>query len=146
MKLTTPLTQKSKMANYKLTNKNKNLNWKLIEDINWGYLIKQFPQRPYDYVGEFCTENYTLRETILLQNFVVEKRKELQKALKDKIKDIGDDSFWDLCSHIVGLGESVYNLCLKYPEIARILVDDKVENFEYGFTKAVYDLQENNVE
>ena len=80
-----------------------------------------------------------------MQNFVVEKRKELQKALKDKIKDIGDDSFWDLCSHIVGLGESVYNLCLKYPEIARILIDDKVENFEYGFTKAVYDLQENNV-
>lgn len=144
MKIIIHLKQKLKMANYKLTNKNKNLNWKLIEDINWGYLIKQYPQHPYDYVGDYCVENFTLRETILLQNFVVEKRRELQKKLQTHIKGIGDDSFWDLCSHIVGLGESVYNLCLKYPKIAEILIQDKVENFEYGFTKAVYDLQECN--
>lgn len=129
------------MENYKLIN-NKKLQWKLIEEINWGYLIQQYPQYPYDKVGEYCTENFTLRETILLQNFVVEKRKELQNILQNKIKGIGDDSFWDLCSHIVGLGESVYNLCIKYPEIAQILVKDKVENFEYGFTKAIYDIQE----
>ncbi len=144
MKIIIHLKQKLKMANYKLTNKNKNLNWKLIEDINWGYLIKQYPQHPYDYVGDYCVENFTLRETILLQNFVVEKRRELQEKLQTHIKGIGDDSFWDLCSHIVGLGESVYNLCLKYPKIAEILIQDKVENFEYGFTKAVYDLQECN--
>lgn len=130
------------MGNYILNNINKNLNWKLIEEINWGNLTKKFPQQPYDKVGDYCVENFTLRETILLQNFVVEKRRELQEKLQTHIKGIGDDSFWDLCSHIVGLGESVYNLCLKYPKIAEILIQDKVENFEYGFTKAIYDIQE----
>lgn len=130
------------MGNYILNNRNKNLNWKLIEEINWGNLTKKFPQKPYDKVGDYCVENFTLRETILLQNFVVEKRRELQEKLQTHIKGIGDDSFWDLCSHIVGLGESVYNLCLKYPKIAEILIQDKVENFEYGFTKAIYDIQE----
>lgn len=130
------------MMNYKLNKRNKKLNWQLIEEINWGYLIQQFPNKPYDMVGTYCAENFSLNETILLQNFVVEKRKELQEKLKNHIQGIGDDSFWDLCSHIVGLGESVYNLCLKYPDIAKILIDDKVENFEYGFTKAIYDIQE----
>lgn len=130
------------MGNYILNNRNKNLNWKLIEEINWGRLTQKFPQKPYDKVGDYCVENFTLREIILLQNFVVEKRRELQEKLQTHIKGIGDDSFWDLCSHIVGLGESVYNLCLKYPKIAEILIQDKVENFEYGFTKAIYDIQE----
>ena len=103
--------------------------------------MQEYDERPYDKVGEFCVNNYSLKETILLQNFVVEKRKELQNKLRDKIKNISDDGFWDLCSHIVGLGESMYDLCIKYPEIAQILINDKKENFEYGFTKAVYELQ-----
>jgi hypothetical protein len=129
------------MENYKLINENKKLQWRMIEDINWGKLIQENNEHPYDKVGEFCLNNYSLKEIILLQNFVVEKRKELQDKLKDKIQFVSDDSFWDLCSHIVGLGESVYNLCIKYPEIAQILINDKKENFEYGFTKATYELQ-----
>ena len=131
------------MENYKLNN-NKQLQWKMIEDINWGKLIQEYQDKPYDKMGEYCINNYTLQEIIVLQNFAVQKRTELQEILRDKIKGVSDDTFWDLCAHIVGLGESVYNLCIKYPEIAQILVKDKQENFEYGFTKATYELKMTN--
>ena len=137
--------QKLKMDRLKL-NDNKKLPWRFIEDINWNYLSKTFPNQPYDKVGEYCKQHYTLNEVILLHNFIVEKRQNLQDNLRQYIKGCGDDSFWDLCSHIVGLGESTYDLCLKHPEIAQVMADNKeyVENFEYGFTKATYDLQEIN--
>ena len=48
MKLIIPLKQIQKMGNYILNNRNKNLNWKLIEEINWGKLTQKFPQKPYD--------------------------------------------------------------------------------------------------
>lgn len=129
------------MENYILLNNNKNHNWKIIEDINWAQLIKKYPQTPYDKVGEYLKENYTLNEIINLEKFFIKKRKELQDVLKNcKITNC-NDTLWDLSAHITALGENVYNLCMKYTEIAKIIKLDAVENFEYGFTKAVFDLK-----
>lgn len=132
----------SKMESYKLINiNNKNHNWKIIEEINWCKLIEKYPNYPYDKVGEYLKENYTINEIINLEKFFVNKRKELQNELiKCNITD-SDDELWDLSSHITALGENVYNLCMKYNEIANIIKNETVENFEYGFTKAVFDLK-----
>ena len=45
---------------------------------------------------------------------------------------VSDDGFWDLCSHIVGLGKETYEDVCSNPE--KILeYPDYVENFEYLF-------------
>lgn len=135
--------QQLKMENYKLFNNNKNHNWKIIEEINWAKLIKKYPQTPYDKVGEYLKENYTLNEIINLEKFFVNKRKELQNVLKECNITISNDELWDLSAHITALGENVYNLCMKYTDIAKIIKLDAVENFEYGFTSAVFELKNN---
>lgn len=51
--------------------------------------------------------------------------------------NVGDDGFWDLCAHIVGLGDKIYEDVCKNPE--KILnYSDYVENFEYLFNSEDY--------
>lgn len=129
------------MENYKLLNSNKNHNWKIIEEINWSKIIEKYLQFPYDKVSEYLIENYSLNEIINLERFFVNKRKELQNKLKCCDITISDDELWDLSAHITALGENVYDLCMKHHEIAKIIKNETVENFEYAFTKAIFDLQ-----
>lgn len=133
------------MVNFYLT---ENDYWNVIEDINWFELSKLYDRETAcDKVGEFCTTYLTLDEIINLENFIVEKRKNLMKKLYNLSElKISDDRTWDLASHIVGLGQNVYYLVMKYPKIALELVNESVENFEYGFTKAVYDMKEKELE
>ena len=52
-----------------------------------------------------------------------------------------DDSLWDFSSHIVGLGEVMYNYVIDHPNCIIELQKDYVENFEYGFDKAIYEIE-----
>jgi len=47
---------------------------------------------------------------------------------------VSDDSFWDLCCHIVGLGRDVYRLVMEEPTNAKRLAPR--ENFLYIFNNA----------
>ena len=55
--------------------------------------------------------------------------------------NLTNDELWDLCAHIVGLGDVMYYYVIDHPDIILMLKDDVRENFEYGFDKAIYELQ-----
>ena len=127
----------------------------MIEDINWNYLAKNYGGNvngknvtAYDKVKDYCLDNFTINETILVYNFIVEKREELKEFIlkyQEKIKCyLSDDILLDLCSHIIGLGESMYDLVKTDPTIIKNISPYVVENFEYGFTAAIYEFHLSN--
>lgn len=128
------------------------LMWSMVEDIDWYTKSKHHNRdTANDEVSEFLQENYSLDEVIKLENFVVGKREKLKgfingylTASPSEIKKnfkLSDDGFWDLCSHIVGLGRVMYSYVIEHPYMIFELQKDFVENFEYGFTAAVYEMQ-----
>ena len=141
-----------KMKNLNL---NKNTNeitpnkWKLIEEIGWYWKAKE--ENPNDEVAKYLMENYSTNDIVELKNFVVRHRLKLQgfilgycksspKEFRDRIR-LSDDGLWDFSSHIVGLGEVMYNYVIDHPDCIVELQKDYAENFEYGFDKAIYEIE-----
>lgn len=128
-------------------NKTKELNiWDLIENIDWYNITKNKHSNPNDMVADYLIQNLTLDEIIKSFNKIVNLRYKMQGfiigyAKSNKDFQISDDGIWDLASHIVGLGYKVYNLVFDNPEMLPILNKSKKENFEYGFDKAIYEIQ-----
>jgi len=112
--------------------------WNIINTIGWGVKTVNYKQ-----IREFLKDNFNDDFIIRMKIFCVQKRKELASALdeyEDKIGlsnyyGVGDDGFWDLTAHIVGLGKHWYYDTIKYPEIAKEIADNYMykENFEYIF-------------
>lgn len=124
--------------------------WKIIDNINWYEISKLYSSREAcDKVGEYCINYLTLEDTETLLNFIVKKREHLKDTLSsyfrfapNDVKNkfiVSDDGLWDLSSHIVGLGKNIYYSVISHPEMAIYFLDEKVENFEYGFDKAIYE-------
>lgn len=128
--------------------------WKKVEGINWKYLTEQYKDEGMNYINELVgahlVRNYCLDDIVELNNFVVDKRKRLMdkfqsfyrilpKNEKERYK-LGDDSTWDLCSCIVGFGQSMYEYVLENIESLIDMQEYDFENFEYGFTHATYNL------
>lgn len=145
------------MLQWKMKNLNLNENtntitpskWKLIEEIGWYWKAKE--ETPNDEVAKYLMENYSTNNIVELKNFVVRNRLKLQgfilgycksspKEFRDRIR-LSDDGLWDFSSHIVGLGEVMYNYVIDHPECIVELQKDYVENFEYGFDKAIYEIE-----
>jgi hypothetical protein len=121
--------------------KNK-LMWEVIESFEWDengdYNLK---------ILDFWQDSVLLEA----QTYTKDLRKHLQNRMGEHAErmtgdqygyyGVSDDGFWDLTAHIVGLGENVYHLVLKYPEIAKMMADrvDYCENFEYVFHDIVKD-------
>lgn len=93
--------------------------WSLVDRIGWGTK----------------TTDYKLVKRSLMSSFtpaqcegIAEKEGEFRHALtvvfdkylndNDVELGLGDDSFGDLMHHIVGLGKSIYNACMKNPALA----------------------------
>ncbi len=110
--------------------------WKVLESFKW------------DHAGNYDKEMLTFWTKDVLKD--AEKcakdfRRYLGNALEEHAErvtgsrysyyGVSDDGFWDLTAHIVGLGENVYRLVLNYPEIAKMMADERdyTENFEYIF-------------
>lgn len=121
-----------------------NTYWKMIEEIGWekherfyrgGYkteteeLLKKYPKELVLVLGEFA-RNQRMRLKEVLNQYSINKIGSLDYY------GLGDDSFWDLTAHIVGLGHKKYYQVLNDPEIARTMARnaDFVENFEYIFS------------
>lgn len=126
--------------------------WKEIESLGWYWLTKRgFDNNPNDELASILVEKYNLNEIIELHNFVVTHRIKLQsflqgyyksspKEFKKQVK-LSDDGLWDFSSHMVGLGEVMFNYVLDHPDSILELQKDYTENFEYGFDKAIYQIQ-----
>ena len=129
--------------------------WDMIQKLGWYNLTQAVVNgelQPYEAISN-CSQvlinEFELDECEIadFNNFVVEKRIELSKRLTEWIKEkdlsIMDlDDMWDLCAHIVGLGESMYYFVWDNPRIMytlkRGLIGD--ENFEFIFDEAIYNL------
>jgi len=118
----------------------KQSNWQVLESFKW------------DHGGNYDREMLRFWTKDVLKDakkYAIELRRHLADVLGDHAEritgnrygywGISDDSFWDLTAHIVGLGENVYHLVLKYPEIAKMMADEQdfTENFEYIFNTVV---------
>jgi hypothetical protein len=115
--------------------------WGIINELDWGrefrgrWLFKKLGK-------QLASTHYSDIEE--LEKFAKDKRKDLVSAIKiwEKKNNIqfpcGDDGFWDLTAHIVGLGKEEYYKNLKNPKLAygRAKADDYKENFEYVFNYA----------
>lgn len=145
----------SVLNEYKIHDKKKidKLNyWKEIESLKWYWLTKKgFNNNSNDELASILVEKYDLNEIIELHNFVVMHRIKLQsflqgyyksspKEFKKQVK-LSDDGLWDFSSHMVGLGEVMFNYVLDHPDSILELQKDYTENFEYGFDKAIYQIQ-----
>ena len=145
------------MENLVLLNNNNNDNfyWNIINNIRWYFLAREYGNTASEKVGEYLKEKLEKEEIENLFNFVVDKRKFLQNRIysflsslkKDERKKykLGDDSTWDLSSHIVGMGETTYYYVLHHMEMILEYQNNFQENFEYGFDKALYEYDENNI-
>jgi hypothetical protein len=125
--------------------------WEHIDKIRWYFLSKYYGKEANDLVAKYCIENLTLEEIPKLHNFIVNKRENISNFLNGYLKGmakdankltLSDDGFWDLCSHIVGLGEVMYEYVKTNPDVIFHLQKFKQENFEYGFDRAIYELNE----
>ena len=124
--------------------------WDSIQDIKWYFLSRNYGIDASKKVTEFLIKNFTLDEVFDFKNFVVDKRKYLENRIssylriltKDQRKEykLSDDGTWDLCSHIVGMGETVYYYVLHHIDSIFLFQKDIQENFEYGFDGAIYEI------
>lgn len=138
-KLVKDSKQKEEIDNYTF--------WDIVEKINWEWLCKQNGIKPYDKAHEILISlGYDDCRIAEIGSTAKAYRNVLQNAIRDYSQKefgkrysfpyIGDDSFWDLTAHIVGLGENVYNDILEHPEKIKEYVDsyNYKENFEYSFS------------
>lgn len=131
----------------------KELNcWREIESLKWYWLSSKNRQfNPNDELASILVSKYSLNEIVQLHNFVVMHRIKLQSFLQGYYKSspqefrkqvkLSDDGLWDFSSHMVGLGEVMFNYVLDHPDSILELQKDYTENFEYGFDKAIFQIQ-----
>lgn len=129
-----------------------NMHWEVIDKIKWYYLARDYGNEANDKLAEFLIENnFSIEEIVELHNFVVKQREIVKNFisgflrgcpsyLRERYK-LSDDGTWDLASHIVGMGKQMMDVVLGNPDIIFVLQKIKVENFEYGFDKAMYEIQ-----
>lgn len=95
--------------------------WALVEEINWGEKYKEIDTTNVKFglalrLGEENSE--------VLRAFVNRRVHEMMRAVEkyerkiDKTTGLGDDSFSDLTSHIVGMGRATFEDYLQNPEKA----------------------------
>lgn len=124
------------------------LMWQIIDECDWKNLSKiNKDDSIYDdfeeaenKLKEKLKEKYTIKQLRMVNELIREKRFKLQDILEsftddNSYFDVTDDSFYDLTTHIVGLGKKEYDKVCKDPELARkrSLNNDYRENFEYIF-------------
>lgn len=124
--------------------------WRIIEFVHWG----DYAHNSNDYI-DFQTMGAQLK-SVFLQEALVQadvfyraKLNEIKTILEDHAEKqcgnrhgyygLGDDGFWDLRAHIIGLGKEFYQSVIGDPEIAKCIADNEtyVENFGYVFSYAI---------
>ena len=111
-------------------------HWDIVEQLAWGRGYHK--STDYKKLGEQLDEVMNVYEIQKFAKWVQEKREVLSKKLIEYKADawgIGDDGFWDLTAHIVGLGKKKYEETIENPREAEQIVNAQsyVENFQYIF-------------
>ena len=112
--------------------------WKIITDLGWGTKTVDYRKLNDRLHSDYEIYFHELSE------FVQKRRAEVKNALNEyqrkntkniNFYGLGDDGFWDLTAHIVGLGVKKYKEVINNPLIAKKMADDRdfKENFQYIF-------------
>lgn len=113
--------------------------WRIIEFADWKNC------KDYELIGDRMRQVFDPRALAKAEDFYHARLDELKRVLEDYAEaktgnrnnyyGLGDDGFWDLRAHIIGLGEEFFLKVLKDPEIAKKMADegDFKENFGYIF-------------
>lgn len=125
--------------------------WEVIKLINWGELVKENSRQDAIDKGKEILKTLMLsdEEFEFHKNKIRLYRKSLEEFIngfsllkfgKSNIfpnnmmkRGVGDDGFWDLCAHIIGLGYKVHESIINDPMLLINYEDEYVENFEYIF-------------
>jgi len=111
--------------------------WKAVGIINWEWLHKNTKQVDKDVFKYKLLKKYDVRVWKKVKEVQTDKFKALREFLRayDTAWRVGtgDDSTWDLCSHVVGLGRDAFLEACSNPEslIHRSHRRDYKENFGY---------------
>lgn len=120
--------------------------WNLINQLNWYSLaLTNISKDAVELLATKISLMFnSVQDVYAFQNWVVNKRIELQSFLKGYLMGTQNQlllndayALTDLSAHIVGLGRVMYDYVRKNPEFVEILQNDVVENFEYGFERAI---------
>jgi len=120
----------------RLKTADKNDFWSIVHAIGWGSETTDS-----DLIKSALREVFTPTQIERLDNKAVEFRKALQTRIWQYEKEhgivnlygVGDDGFWDVTAHVVGLGKDFYSQVMKDP--GSYSGRGAVENFEYSFSK-----------
>ncbi|HUU88870.1 MAG TPA: DUF4240 domain-containing protein [Candidatus Glassbacteria bacterium] len=104
--------------------------WKIVEECGWG--TKTIDDKA---IKKILLKELSKEEA---KEFTDIKRKfmaQLDKKLAKVISNLGDDSYGDLLSHIIGLGKAEFEAVLNDPQLAKIRAEKYqfVESFSYVF-------------
>ena len=136
--------------------------WKIIDKLNWKEIsinsstIRDYQEKVFKvfYDNEFSIENISdLREILKLYASVLRERVE-QYSVENygdrhifpnnsEVIIISDDTFWDLCCHIVGLGKETFEYIFNNPSEI-INYPNFRESFWYCFSDSDYTEYFNN--
>jgi len=134
---------RKKVLEFLRKQKNEDMCWYMIDCIGWGTKSTDYEKLRDQLHEYFCPED--IKD---LKEFVNDRRKELVKRLGEFVDmhdmldsdkrtfwGTGDDSFWDLTAHIVGLGKRAWELAMYNPNCVKKRADvhDYKENFQYIF-------------
>jgi len=110
---------------------------KAVDLINWDYLSKNINNTDKDLFKYKLLKKYDISVWLKVKEKHTKKYRALIEVLSTydihNRAGIGDDSVWDLCAHVVGLGRKSYiDSCIN-PEslILRYHHHDYIENFGY---------------
>jgi len=111
--------------------------WKMVDIINWKWLSLNNSYVDKNMHKHKLLKKYPLAVWKKVKEIHDEKWKGLREFLRSSDSDwvvgTSDDSTWDLCSHVVGLGREEYlnNFYQSWRLINRGRSHDFVENFGY---------------
>jgi hypothetical protein len=113
--------------------------WSLVDKIGWGTKTTDYKMVKRSLMRVFTPaqcEGILDKESELRHQLTVKFDKYLEANGVEL--SLGDDGFSDLMNHIVGLGKSIYNACMKNPDLIVDLArrDDFAESFSYCFPHA----------
>lgn len=107
--------------------------WAEVATINWGAWSKT--RRGYEQVRVELVKRWSLEQCNKFNSDFQRIKSALYMKLDEHVRSLGDDSFDDLLSHIIGLGKFTAVQAFNDPKIAVRRADalDFVESFAYCF-------------
>lgn len=113
-----------------------NIYWDMIKEIGW-----EMNRTDYNNIGNELTKKYN--KVILTEFYMFVKLKYLIMREKlihlwlsnGNVLGLGDDSYWDFCINMVGLGKEIYTAIYNKPNMAISMahMGAYTENFGYIF-------------